>query len=211
MRAVNLLPRETSSNDLGANRALVVGIAVTVFVLAILAGAFFLEQSNASTARRRLADAQAALARAQSQQASNPSPAARLQVPVVLSQQEPWHVALSAALSTRVAWDVLLRQLEYAVPDKISLTSVTVGGAGASTGAASGTITLGGSAFSSDDVAVFISTLQRLPRVSQVTLASSTGSSGSKVQTFSITAQMTLPVALTAPPQATDTTTTTGG
>jgi Tfp pilus assembly protein PilN len=211
MRAVNLLPREASSQGLGADRALIVGIAVTVFVTAILGGAFFLEKSNAASARQRLADAQAALAQAQSQASSTGSPTlAQLQVPVVLSQQKPWHVALSAALSTRVAWDVLLRQLEYAVPDKISLTSVTVGGAGDTAGATSGAITIGGSAFSADDVAVFISTLERLPNVSQVNLVSNTATTGSKVQTFSISAQMTLPAALTAPP-ATETTTTTGG
>ncbi len=211
MRAVNLLPRETNKANLGADRALVVGIAVTVLIASILAGAFFLEQANAASARQRLAAAQAALAAAQSQTPSAHSPMpARLQVPVVLSQQVPWHLALTAALSTRVAWDVLLRQLEFAVPDKISLTSVTLGGAGATAGATSGTITLGGSAFSSDDVAVFISTLQRLPNVSQVNLVSNTTNTGSKVQTFSISAQMNLPAALTAPP-VTDTTTTTGG
>jgi hypothetical protein len=87
---------------------------------------------------------------------------------------------------------------------------VTLGGAGTSAGATSGTITLGGSAFTPDDVAVFISTLERLPHVSQVNLVSNVANTGSKVQTFSIAAQMNLPVALTAPP-ATDTTTTTGG
>jgi Tfp pilus assembly protein PilN len=212
MRAVNLLPRDTGNQSLGADRTLIVGIAVTVFVVVILGGAYFLAQSNAASARQRLAAAQAALAQAESQASSAQSPGpAQLQVPVVLSQQQPWHVALNAALSTRVAWDVLLQQLEYAVPNKISLTSVTLGGAGASAGATSGTITLAGSAFSADDVAVFISTLERLPHVSQVNLVSNTGASGSKVQTFSITAQMTLPAALTAPPPATDTTTTTGG
>jgi Tfp pilus assembly protein PilN len=213
MRAVNLLPRQTSDKKFGTDRAIGAGIAVTMIVAAILAGSFFLEKAHAANERQQLAAAQAALAQVQNQQPSTHSPVpARLQVPVVLSQQQPWHVALDAALATRVSWDVLLRQLEYVVPDRVSITNVTVGGSGASSSAASGTITLGGSAFSSSDLAVFLSTLARVPNLSQVTLVSTTASTGTSVLTFQITAQMALPAALTAPP-ATDTTTTgtTGG
>lgn len=214
MRAVNLLPRETNSKSLGVDRALVVGIALTVLVTALLAGGFFLEKANAASARQRLADAQAALAQAQTQQPSTPSSGRpRLAIPVVLSQQEPWHVALDTALSTRVAWDTFLRQLEFAVPDRVTLTAITLGGAGAAADAPSGAITIGGSSFSSDDVAVFLSTLARLPKVSQVTLVSNATNAGSKIQNFSVTAQLTLPAALTTPPatDTTSTTTTTGG
>jgi Tfp pilus assembly protein PilN len=213
MRAVNLLPRESSANKNGVDRTLVVGIAVTVFVAAILAGSFFLAKANAASANQRLADAQAALIQAQTQQPSSQSPGPnRLQIPVVLSQQEPWHVALDSALSTRVAWDAFLRQLEYAVPDKVTLTAITLGGAGIGAGAASGAITLGGNAFSSHDVAEFLSTLARLPKVSQVSLVSNSSTTGSNVETFAITAQMRLPAALTTPPptDTTATTTTTG-
>lgn len=211
MRAVNLLPRQATPDEkLGLDAAVVTGVAVTVLVATIVAGGFFLARAHAATQRQRMAAAQAALTRVQSQQPSTHSPApVMLQIPVVLSQEEPWHVALDAALSNRVSWDVLLQQLEYVVPDRVRLTNVTVGGAGAAAGATSGTITLGGYAFSSDDVAVFLSTLARVPKVSQVTLVSSTASAGSKVQNFQITAQMALPAALTAPP-ATDTTTTGG-
>jgi Tfp pilus assembly protein PilN len=130
----------------------------------------------------------------------------------VLSQAQPWHVALDAALATRVSWDVLLEQLEYVVPDKVRITNVTLGSAGAAVSASSGTLTLGGTAFSSQDVAIFLSTLARVPHLSQVTLVSSTANSGTSVMTFQITAQMSLPAALTAPVAPTDaTTTTTGG
>jgi len=210
MRAVNLLPRETGSKKLGVDRGLAIGIAVTVFIAAILAGGFFLERANAASANQRLADAQAALTAAQTQQpTTHTSGPARLQIPVVLSQQEPWHVALDAAISTRVAWDNVLQQLEYAVPDRITLTSVSLGGAGSTPGGASGAIALSGTSFSSADVAVFLSTLSRLPKVSQVVLVSDQANVGSPVHNFSVTAQLTLPVALTAPPATTDTTATT--
>lgn len=210
MRAVNLLPRDTSSNSLGFDRTLAVGIAVTVFVAAILAGGFFLERDNAASARQRLADAQAALTAAQTQQPSTPSSGSpRLQIPVVLSQLEPWHVALDSAVATRVAWDALLRQLEYAVPDRITLTAVTLGGAGDGSGTPSGSIALTGNAFSADEVAAFLATLARLPKVSQVTLVSNATNAGSTVQNFSVTAQLAVPAAAAAP-SATATTSTTG-
>jgi Tfp pilus assembly protein PilN len=209
MRAVNLLPRETSSNKLAIDRGLVTCFAITVLVAALLAGGFFLEKAHASNERQRLAAAQAELVQAQNQQPTTNAPAsAQLSIPAVLSQQQPWNVALDSAVSTRVAWDVLLQQLEYVVPDRVSLTSVSLGGAGAT---ASGTITIGGNAFSADDVAVFLATLARVPKISQVNLVSNSTSVGAKVQNFQITAQMTLPAALTAPPPTDTTTTTTGG
>ncbi len=209
MRAVNLLPPEESNGrDGGVDRALGAGVAVTVLVAAIMAGGFFLEKAQASTEQQRLATAQTALVRAQSQQptAGQPTPK-HLETPVVLSQAEPWHVALDSALATRVAWDVLLRQLEYVVPGRVTVTNMTIGG----TGSTSGAILIGGTAFSSNDIAVLLSTLARVPHVSQVALVNTTAaSSESNLQTFQVTAQMALPAAVTAPP-VTDTTTTTGG
>ena len=179
-----------------------------MLVAAIMAGGFFLEKAQASTERQRLATAQTALVRAQSQQPTAGQPAPKhLETPVVLSQAEPWHVALDSALATRVAWDVLLRQLEYVVPGRVTVTNMTIGG----TGSTSGAILIGGTAFSSNDIAVLLSTLARVPHVSQVALVNTTAaSSESNLQTFQVTAQMALPAAVTAPP-VTDTTTTTGG
>lgn len=210
MRAVNLLPCETTAKKFVLDRPTIVGVAFTAVVVLALFGGFFLERAHAGTERQQQAAAQSALAQAQSRQTSTNSPPRRqLSSPVVLSQQEPWHVALDAALATRVSWDVLLRELEFVVPDRVTLTNVTVGGVGATPGSSSGAITLGGSAYSAQDIALFLSTLERVPKLSQVTLVSSAIDNGSKVDTFQITAQMTVP----APPAAptADTTTTTGG
>lgn len=211
MRAVNLLPRQVSGQRIGVDRTMVLGIAVTVLVAVLVAGGFFIEKSHAASEAQRAALIQAALERAQAaQQSGKTTPAAQLQIPVVLSQAQPWHLALTSALSTRVAWDTLLQQLEYVVPDRITITNVALGGAGAVAGGTTGSIALGGTAFSSDDIAVFESNLQHVPGLSQVTLVSSTANSQSPVHTFQMTAQMALPAALTAPP-VTNTTTTTGG
>jgi Tfp pilus assembly protein PilN len=210
MRAVNLLPRRTSSPSLGLDRTLlVVASAITIVVAAVLAGSFFLEKAHAATARQQLAAAKTALAQAQSKQTTAHSSSARLQVPAVLSQQQPWHLALDAALSTRVSWDVLLSQMEYVVPGNVTVTTLSFGSAGAASGPTAA-VTLGGSAYSLHDVAVFVSMLSRIPMLSQVTLVSSATNVGSNIQTFQITAQATLPTVATAPAPVTDTTTTGG-
>jgi Tfp pilus assembly protein PilN len=203
MRAVNLLPRQTASRKLGFDPVLAVAAAVTILVAAAVAGGFFLEKAHAGTARQQAAAAQAALARAQSQQSST-HPSAQLTIPVVLSQEQPWHVALDTALSTRVSWDTLLAQLEYVVPDTVTLTTVTLG---SSSGTTSGSITLGGTAYTSGDVAQFLAALARVPKLSQVALTSSAVETGKNDVTFQITASMTLPVAAVAPTPADATTT----
>jgi Tfp pilus assembly protein PilN len=209
MRAVNLLPRQaTSRSKLALDRTLIAAVAITVLVAAALIGGFFLEKAHASTEKQQLAAAQAALARALSSEPTKNNPApAQLQIPVVLSQQEPWHLALDSALSTRVAWDVLLRQLEYVVPDNVRLSSVTLGSA---SGAVGGSITLGGTAFSEGDIANFIATLARVRNVTQVTLMSSAVNVGTNVVTFQVSAQLTLPAAAVASATASPTTTTGG-
>jgi Tfp pilus assembly protein PilN len=211
MRAVNLLPRQVSNPKVVIDRMLVLGIALTLLVTTLVAGGFFLEKSHAASEAKRAAAIEAAVEHLRNQQSSSPTPAARLEIPVVLSQAQPWHVALDSVLSSRVAWDTFLQELEYVVPDNVSISNVTVGGAGAASGVTDGSITLAGSAFSSEDVAVFLSTLARVPGVSDTTLVNETRNAGSKDLSFQITAQMALPAALTAPPVTEMTTTPTGG
>ena len=113
------------------------------------------------------------------------------------------------SISSRVSWDVLLTQLEYVVPAKVGLTTVSFGGVPGATGASTVALSLGGTAFSLHDVAVFVSTLARVPKISQVTLVSAAANTGSSVLTFQITAQVTLPATAVTP--VTADTTTTGG
>jgi len=206
MRAVNLLPRQAvSTRRLGWNTELTAGIAFTLVIVIALCGGFFVEKSHADSARQQLATAQAALDAANSQ----PSQATGLQPPAVLAQAQPWHLAIDTALATRVSWDVLLTQLEYVVPAKVGLSSVTFGSAsdGSTTTA---TVALGGTAYSLPDVAVFIANLERLPKLSGVSLVSTAANTGSNVMTFQITAQVSLPTA-PAPPVGPTGATSTGG
>ena len=207
MRAVNLLPRETSSKKLGWNSEHNAAIALTVVIAVALLGGCFVERAHASSARQQLAAAQAALDLATSQR---PAEQTQLHVPDVLSQAQPWHLALDSALSTRVSWDVLLSQLEYVVPAKVGLTTVRFGSAPGATGVTAATVSLGGSAFSLHDIATFLSTLAKVPTLSQVTLVSTAANVGSNAMTFQITAQVALPAAAVAPVAPTDTSTTGG-
>ena len=207
MRAVNLLPLEANSKKLSWNSEHNAAVALTVVIAVALLGGFFVERSHAASARQQLATAQAALDLATSQR---PAAQSRLQTPAVLSQTQPWHLALDSALSTRVSWDVLLSQLEFVVPDKVVLTSVSFGSAPGATGVTTATVSVGGSAFSLHDVATFLSTLAKIPTLSQVNLVNTAASTGSNVLTFQITAQVTLPATAVAPATPTATTTTGG-
>jgi len=205
MRAVNLLPREKTGRKVAWNGELAASIALTVLIAVAVLGGFLVERSHAGAQRQRLAAAQTALDTATAQAAAKQT---RLQMPDVLTQVEPWHIALKTALSTRVSWDVLLSQLSYVVPARVILTSVSFGSAGATTTATTATVTLGGNAYTLHDVAVFLSTLARIPTLSKVSLVSSSASIGTNVVTFQITAQVTLP---TVAPATTTDTSITGG
>lgn len=214
MRAVNLLPRTTTSRKFAWNSELAAGVGFTLIIIVALIGGFLFERSNASSAKQQLASAQAALAQAQRQPKAKQ---AKLQIPAVLSQAQPWHIALNSALSTRVSWDVLLSQLEYVVPAKVVLTNVTFGaaanGAGPSSaaGSTSASVQLGGTAYSLHDIGVFLSTLERVPKLTQVTLVNTATDKGTNTTTFQISAQVSLPAAAVAPAGAATTTTTAGG
>lgn len=212
MRAVNLLPRATTSREFAWNTELAAGVAFTVIIVVAIFGGFLFERSHANSARQQLATAQAALDRAKRQPKAKQ---AQLQIPDVLSQAQPWRIALNSALSTRVSWDILLSQLEYVVPARVVLTNVTFGaaanGAASTTGAANASVTLGGTAYSLHDIGVFLSTLERVPKLTQVALVSTATDNGSKTTTFQISAQVTLPATSDAPSSSTNTTTTTGG
>src|SRR5579871_2788092 len=214
MRAVNLLPREASSRTIGWNSELSAAVGFTVLIIVAVFIGFFVERSNANSAKQNLAATQAALVRAENQPKVKQ---AQLQPPAVLAQAQPWHIALDTALSTRVSWDVLLSQLEYVVPPRVVLTNVTFGAAAtpggttapATTGIPGATVSLGGTAYSLHDIGVFLSTLARVPKLTQVTLVNT--STTGKTTTFTISAQVTLPGATTSPLNPTNTTTTSGG
>ena len=120
MRAVNLLPRD----ELVVRRAprptgpvLLAGLLL-VIVAAIIGGAFMLE-------RGKVDDRRAQLEQLQSDLRSTPPPKPEPEGNAILTDEKGKRVvALADALSTRVAFDRVLRQLSLVLPSDVWLSSL---------------------------------------------------------------------------------------
>lgn len=198
MRAVNLLPRETSARRSfggGVDPFLAGGAALTVVVLAAVGGGFALAHSHAAAAQQKLQTVKSELAQLQREQTQSGSVATPiLPTPTVTGQQPTWQSAVESALSGRVAWDDVLSQLGRVTPSNVSFTTVTLG-SGTSSTATAGTVSLAGTAFNQDSVAQLLARLQLVPDLSDVTLTSSTSDPKTGVVTFVIGAQTGVPAA----------------
>lgn len=181
MRAVNLLPRDAQRMGSGDGRRLpllvvVGGIAAVTTVSALLA---FSASGAAGDRRAELALTEAAIA-------SVPAPDAPGAMSGLVAQERADRVAaLSAALSSRVAVDRVLRELSYVLPADAWLTGlianapVDAGPAaapgGPSTPTSSGVagVTIQGATFSHESVARVLARLSVLPTLENVRLTAS--------------------------------------
>ena|SRR5579875_2276194 len=206
MKAVNLLPGDEAAGRSfgGRDPVLVFGAVATFAVVLGTAGGFLLAHEHAGSARQQLSFAQQQLSAAQAKQQRDQQAAKAnkpvLPTPSVTSQEKPWRDAVASAMSTRIAFDVVLAQFERVVPDDITLTELTMDapapGAGttstAPTGgtATGGAFTLSGTAFSEDSVARLMSRLMLVPSLTGVSLLSSSADPHSGIVTFQINAQV---------------------
>ncbi|HEY2072841.1 MAG TPA: PilN domain-containing protein [Gaiellaceae bacterium] len=207
MRAVNLLPGESSRASRGAPQpAVLTGAIASVVVIAVIGGGNLLQTSRVATAQKTLNSAKIQLA-------ATPLPPKTPHVtpppPAVAQQMQPRLTAVSDALSTRIAWDRILREFSLVLPPDIQLNSLTLTAPASSTASSSGLV-LSGLTFSYDSVARLLSRMALIPDLSGVTLTN-TGIA-QNVVSFTINADIkggaapVTPVAPTAP-----TTTTTSG
>jgi Tfp pilus assembly protein PilN len=218
MRAVNLLPADSASRKSFRKEdpAVVVGSALGVVVLMALGAGFMnvhakvnAEQVKLTAARSELA--QLSLIKRQKAAAIKPVEQKHIvPVPAVTAEQQPRLDALTSAMSTRIAWDRILREFSLVLPDDVTLTSLTMAAPAAP--AAAGTtpvagvqgLTIAGSATSHDGVARLLSRLMLIPDLTNVTLGNSaeaaSGTAAGAVQ-FAISAQVKGAV---APPAAVD-------
>src|SRR5437763_16514 len=122
MRAVNLLPRDDgrAKRTKAQHAPLAVGLALPLAVPIVVA-AFFLASSAS------VKDKQTALGRAKAELAVLPPlPNAPTATETALVGQQKDRVnALASALSRRVAWDRILRELAIVLPDDVWLTSLS--------------------------------------------------------------------------------------
>ncbi len=206
MRAVNLLPEETTSGRIPKGAAIPAAGAAAAIVAAgavvLLAHA---ESGKVATKQRSLDDLKAQLSRAQANAPSTNSAAAAL-----FSSRDARLAALDAALKSRVPWQTMLRQVSAILPadtwiDGLTLNSPLAGDPAAAAAAAAPAAT--GSAPAPTDVVItgytssaasLARVLQRLsvvPSLSDVTLTTSQAiQRGSKtVFQFSISAAVATP------------------
>ena len=206
MRAVNLLPGESKAAARGAPQPAVLAGAVAGLVAVVLIGGGNLIQAT------RVSSAQKALNAAKIQLAATPLPPKTPSVtpppPAVAQQMQPRLAAVSSVISTRIAWDRVLREFSLVLPPGVQIQSLALTEPAAATATASG-LQINGLTYTYDDVARLLSRMALIPDLSGVTLKSS-GISQNAVS-FEIDATVKgapIPVSPLTPPAAPTTTTT---
>jgi Tfp pilus assembly protein PilN len=181
MRAVNLLPKDDGrSSGAGATQSvpLLVGASGAIFVVSLLAAGFMFESGKAKKAQADLRAAQATLAALPA-----PPPAQSASEEQLATQQTARLAALQTALSRRVAWDRIFREISLILPDDVWLTEMKdkspAPGSSldparvASPAAAAEGLSITGRTYSHDSVARLLSRLQLIPELTNVQLQSS--------------------------------------
>ncbi len=202
MRALNLLPKEESYGDKSAPLPLLVGIGLGVVVLVALSAGFLQANGKVADRNQALQDSEAQL---------NALPI----VPVdrtsairstLTAEQQPRVAAVGQALSRRVVWDRLLREVSQVLPDDVWLTSLTakspilatspLAPPGPVPGATPTGFILSGSTYSQDGVARVLARLEVLPDLTNVQLQTSalTQIGTRNVVSFTILADVRTPV-----------------
>jgi Tfp pilus assembly protein PilN len=196
MRAVNLLPSDASARKSFRKEdpAVVVGSALGVIVLLALVAGFMNVHAKVNSDQQKLTAVRAELAqlslkKRQTPVAAVPKPAQTkpiIPIPAVTSEEAPRLAAISTAMSTRIAWDRILREFSLVLPSDITLTLLTLAapvapaapGAAAVAPSTTQGLSIAGTAFSHDGVARLLSRLMLIPDLTNVTLAGSQESTG---------------------------------
>ncbi len=178
MRAVNLLPRDEVPKSFEAKRGVIFGAAGGAALVTVLLVAAMISAGGAAS------DQQARIDSLNADLAALPKPPAGTDSgvtdEVLLAEKSARIAALSTALSSRVAWDRVLRQVSQVLPRDVWLTSLGSIGAPVSpagapvVGAAAPGVVLSGSTYSQDGVARVLARLSVTPALTNVRLQSST-------------------------------------
>jgi Tfp pilus assembly protein PilN len=175
VRAVNLLPSESKAASRGAPKPAVLAAAISgVVAVAVIGGGNLIQTARVSSAQKTLNAAKLQLA-------ATPLPPKVPQVtpppPVVAQEMQPRLAAVSSALSTRIAWDRILREFSLVLPSDIQINSLGLTEPGAGTASASG-LQLTGVTYSYDGVARLLSRMALVPDLTNVTLSTTSVANG---------------------------------
>jgi Tfp pilus assembly protein PilN len=199
VRAVNLLPRDDAQRQKKKqNVPALVSTAVAVLVVGLLGVLYFSSKSTAEQKDLALQDAKAELALL-------PTPAdsaAKTATQRTLASERDQRVsALSSALTHRIAWDRVLREISLVLPDDVWLRDFSAASpfpAGSSTPPVSAAgqpptlMTINGYTYSHDAVARLMTRLTVIPDLQNVWLQSSSLSKigGRSIVTFTLKADV---------------------
>lgn len=196
MRAVNLLPRDSHQRGVRKESIpVLVGACSGVLVVALLGSMYMMGGGKIAEQQSKLDDLQLRY------DALPPPPAGPSAAQQQLAGQKDARVlALSTALSSRVAWDRVFREFSLVLPEDVWLTTLTAkspispvtNAASTSGGSVPTMFTIQGRTFSHDGVARLLSRLQVVPDLTNVQLLTSTLSNvaGQPVVEFSIAADI---------------------
>jgi hypothetical protein len=203
MRAVNILPAgsEARKSFRKEDPAVVIGSALGLVVLIALALGFMNVHSKVNNEQAKLTSARSALAQLSLNRKPVVVPKPVVQKPIigppaVTSEVQPLLAAITTAMSTRIAWDRILREFSLVLPSDVTLTGLTLTAPPAPVAVVEGTptaplaqgLSITGTAFSSDGVARLLSRLMLIPDLTDVTLSTSSPSVGGSGAQFSISA-----------------------
>ena len=199
MRAVNLLPKDDAQRSKRQqNIPAVVSTALIVLVTGLLGLMYFTSKSTATAKDLEYQDVQAELALLPSpaEIAAKNAPQQKLK-----TEHDARIGALSAALTKRVAWDRILREISLVLPEDVwlsnwSATTPTPASGATAPSAAAGQpptlMTLEGYTYSHESVARLLTRLSVIPDLRNVWLTKSSrgGLAGRTIVSFTILADV---------------------
>ncbi len=167
MRAVNLLPRAEARRSVKASLPVITGVVAAVVVTAALCAGFLVSSAAVAHKRDQLDAARAELALI-------PPPAPKQSgTEAALAGEESQRIgALQSALTGRVAWDRVLREVSLVLPSDVWLSAMTLNAPDPTAALGQG-FTITGSTYSHDSVARLLSRLELVPDLTNVQLQNS--------------------------------------
>jgi len=194
VRAVNLLPRDEGRTRRQPGAVSLTAVLGGVLLTAVLCGWFLMASSGVSERQGELDGLRAELA------AIPPPPPPSESHSNLVAEKDARVTVLGKALSTRIAWDRVLREVSLVIPDDVWLEAMNTNGPDPAAAAPApgqtevpvGGFNITGYTYSHDGVARLLARLSVIPHLQNVKLGSSVLDKEGKRPTvkFAITANL---------------------
>ena len=176
MRAVNLLPKDEGRKRRQPGAVSLTAVLGGVLLTAVLCGWFLMSSSGVTEKRTELDSLRAELLAIPLPEAPDTSQS------TLVAEKDARLTVLGKALSSRIAWDRVLREVSLVIPDDVWLETMNTGGAEAPAAApppgtppstSGGSFAITGYTYSHDGVARLLARLSVIPHLQNVKLGSS--------------------------------------